>query len=103
MRLRRLLSRIGMTHFARDAPVRVRRGCRITGIAAASAGALTLATSAFMFRFVLDTQAPLSMMKLVRAGKVPGAKLEGVRRDAAEEAKAHWSTVDRFVSDALAG
>lgn len=63
---------------------RVRRGCRITGIAAASAGALTLATSAFMFRFVLDTQAPLSMMKLVRAGKVPGAKLEGVRRDAAE-------------------
>ena len=67
---------------------RVRRGCRITGIAAASAGALTLATSAFMFRFVLDTQAPLSMMKLVRAGKVPGAKLEGVRRDAAEEARA---------------
>ena len=67
---------------------RVRRGCRVTGIAAASAGALTLATSAFMFRFVLDTQAPLSMMKLVRAGKVPGAKLEGVRRDAAEEARA---------------
>lgn len=67
---------------------RVRRGCRIAGIAAASAGALTLATSAFMFRFVLDTQAPLSMMKLVRAGKVPGAKLEGVRRDAAEEARA---------------
>ena len=66
---------------------RVRRGCRIAGIAAASAGALTLATSAFMFRFVLDTQAPLSMMKLVRAGKVPGAKLEGVRRDAAEEAR----------------
>ena len=28
------------------------------------------------------------MMKLVRAGKVPGAKLEGVRRDAAEEARA---------------
>lgn len=67
---------------------RVRRGCRIAGIAAASAGALTLATSAFMFRFVLDTQAPLSMMKLVRAGKVPGTKLEGVRRDAAEEARA---------------
>ena len=28
------------------------------------------------------------MMKLVRAGKVPGTKLEGVRRDAAEEARA---------------
>lgn len=66
---------------------RVRRGCRIAGIAAASASALTLATSAFMFRFVLDTQTPLSMMK-VGAGKVPGAKLEGVRRDAAEEARA---------------
>lgn len=67
---------------------RVRRGCRIAGIAAASASALTLATSAFMFRFVLDTQTPLSMMKPVRAGKVPGTKLEGVRRDAAEEARA---------------
>ena len=88
LRLRRLLSRIGMTHFARDAPAGYGADAEFTGIAAASAGALTLATSAFMFRFVLDTQAPLSMMKLVRAGKVPGAKLEGVRRDAAEEARA---------------
>ena len=69
-------------------PGRIGRGCLITGSAGAPAGALTLATSAFMFRFVLDTQTPLSMMKLVRAGKVPGAKLEGVRRDAAEEARA---------------
>lgn len=88
LRLRRLLSRIGMTHFARDAPAGYGADAGIAGIAAASAGALTLATSAFMFRFVLDTQAPLSMMKLVRAGKVPGTKLEGVRRDAAEEARA---------------
>ena len=91
---------------------RVRRGCRITGIAAASAGALTLATSAFMFRFVLDTQAPLSMMKLVRAGKVPGAKLEGVRvmqprrqgpRAGSSGSRSPWRSAVRMVCGCTAG
>ena len=64
---------------------------------------MTLATSAFMFRFVLDTQAPLSMMKLVRAGKVPGAKLEACAVMQPRRQGPHRSTVDRFISDALAG
>lgn len=54
MRLRRLLSRIGMTHFARDAPAGYGADAELPA-SAPSAGALTLATSAFMFRFVLDT------------------------------------------------
>ncbi|WP_155403191.1 hypothetical protein [Bifidobacterium bifidum] len=56
-----------------------------------------------MFRFVLDTQAPLSMMKLVRAGKVPGAKLEACAVMQPRRQGPHRSTVDRFISDALAG
>lgn len=58
-----------------------------TGVAAATAG-LLCGAGEVMFRFTIDTQFPWSMMKLVRAGKVKGADLEGPHRDAGEEAEA---------------
>ncbi|MFC5221280.1 alpha/beta hydrolase [Bifidobacterium leontopitheci] len=61
---------------------------RTTGVAAGALGLLIAAGSAFMFHFTLDDRAPISMMKLVKAGKIKGAALEGEHRDADEEVRA---------------
>lgn len=49
---------------------------------------LNAAIGALMFRFVLDTRFPWSMMSLLKKGRISQARLEGEHRDADEETQA---------------